>query len=164
MRDMPKYASQQTGHGPRGDRGQTLQDYVLGISIFIVGIFIVLSMFPGLLGPFHSDIGRDKQATADRVSSTIVSNLSVPEQPNHLNTTATRNLFALSTSDVRTRFNLSRPTQLNVTLEALNGSAQFETVGDGITRNQTAISTRIVHVNVTSGNCDPACRMVVRTW
>jgi len=155
--------------GPRGgragnDRGQTLQDFVLGISIFIVGFFIVLSMFPGLLGPFQSGLSSDKQASADRISATIVSNLSEPARPNHLNTTATKDLFALSTSDVRTRFNLSTPTQVNVTLETLNGSSQFETVGDSVTRNQTAMSARIVHTNVTSGDCDPACRLVVRTW
>ncbi|WP_136687014.1 DUF7287 family protein [Halorhabdus amylolytica] len=161
---MQDSATRTEGRRAGDDRGQTLQDFVLGISIFIVGFFIVLSMFPGLLGPFQSGLSSDKQANAERISATIVSNLSEPAQPNHLNTTATKNLFALSASDVRTRFNLSRPTQVNVTLEALNGSAQLEHVGDVVTRNQTATSIRIVHVNVTSGDCDPACRLVVRTW
>jgi len=147
---------------PAADRGQTLQDFILGISIFVLGFVLVLSLIPGLLTPFESAVGTDEQATADRVSSAIVSNLSMPAQPNYLNQTAKKTLFDLSTADLENRFGIRSTTQLNVTLATLNGSIQINATGEPATRDEIAESIRIVSTD--DPDCEPACRLIVRTW
>lgn len=145
------------------DRGQTLQDFVLGISIFILGFVLVLSLIPGLLTPFEPAVGTAEQATADRIASTIVSNLSIPAQPNTLNSTETATLFALSTTDLKDRFGVTSTTHVNVTLESLDGSARNDTVGDPATRDELAESIRLVSFDDPSRS-EPAYRLIVRAW
>ncbi|WEL17879.1 Putative pilin/flagellin [Halorhabdus sp. SVX81] len=144
-------------------RGQTLQDFVLGISIFMLGFVLVLSLIPGLLTPFESSVGANEQAAADRVTSTIVSNLSMPAQPNTLNGTNAMALFSLSTTDLKDRFGVGSSMHLNVTVEYLDGSAPVAMVGDPVTRDEFGKSSRIVSVDV-PGSTEPAYRLIVKVW
>ena len=146
----------------RRNRGQTLQDFVVGISIFILAFVLAISLMPGVLSPFTPTVGTQTQATAERVSGAIVANLSEPAAPNSLNETRVDVLFNQSGSNLHNRFGLAESTQINITLEELDGLAQINTTGDYRNRDRTGQSGRIVTVNDSS--CDPACRLVVRTW
>jgi hypothetical protein len=149
----------------RRDRAQTLQDYVLGISIFMVGFMFVLALFPGLLMPFESSLDGDTQAAADRVTAEIVSNFSKPAEPNVLNATRlNQTVFnrSRSVADLRSQFGLSSDTSINITLEQLNGMTRLNASGNPVTNDRTAVSVRIVDTGYPG--CDPGCRLVVRTW
>ena len=69
-------------------RAQTLQDYVLGVSLFL-GIIVVVVGFtiPSVLAPFGSDASAAQTNQADRISGRIVENASLEQAPNELNVT-----------------------------------------------------------------------------
>lgn len=148
----------------RSDRGQTLQDFVLGIGIFIVAFMFVLSLFPGLLTPFQSTAGGSERAQAEQVSTRILSNMSAGPQPNHLDGTRVNSIIAPSTtqSDLRKRFGLASTTQLNVTVESLNGTEKLYRTSNSARNHEVATSARIVTLE--DARCRPACRLVVRVW
>nr|WP_181685618.1 hypothetical protein [Halorhabdus salina] len=142
-----------------------MQDYVLGISIFLVGFMFVLALFPGLLMPFESTLDGDTEAAADRVSAEIVSNFSEPAEPNVLNTTQLdQTVFnsSRSVAELRSDFGIASDTSLNISVEQLDGVARLNASGNPVTSDRTAVSVRIIKTG-TSG-CNPGCRLVVRTW
>ncbi|QGN06248.1 hypothetical protein Hrd1104_02380 [Halorhabdus sp. CBA1104] len=147
------------------DRAQTMQDFVLGISIFMIGFMFVLALFPGLLTPFESSLDGNTEAAADRVTAEIVSNFSKPAEPNVLNATRlNQTVFndSRSVADLKSQFGLPSDTGLNITLQRLDGMAHLNASGNPVTNDRTAISVRIVDTGFSG--CDPGCRLVVRTW
>lgn len=151
------------------DRGQTTQDFAVGIGIFLLAIAAVFSTVPTLLTQDTSGIDGGDVTQADRVAATIVANLSEdPDRPNHLNATAFNETYNTSDpADLADELGLRATSnglvdRLNVTIEELNGTAVYGAGRDY--GNQTAASSgRIVTVDDESV-CDPACRLVVRIW
>ena len=146
----------------RTDRAQTLQDYAIGIGIFIIAFMFVLSLFPGLLTPFQSEAGGSERAQAEKVSTTILANLSEGSQQNELNETALSTLFdgSMSEAALLERYGLASTTNINITVETLNGTRNVYTSTNDVGGSVVATSTRLV----TIPSCDPACRLVVRVW
>ena len=146
------------------DRGQTLQDFAIGIGIFIIAFVIVLSLFPGLLFPFQSATSGSERAEAQTVSTSIVSNNSVGTAQNNLSVTEIQPLFDPSTTeaDLQARFGLSDTTNINITIETLDGESIIFGSANEPGEREVATSTRIVTMN--DPECAPACRLVVRVW
>lgn len=151
------------------DRGQTLQDYVIGISIFVVVVFLALSFFPGLLNDFQSGSVGDHEAQADRISRQIVTNNTVPGTENQLNATAIEGMMDQSEDDLRQRFGVNDTVNLNITLESLNGDYYINdtrtlTSEPNYYDTTAGTSARIVTLSDDGYGCSPACRLVVRAW
>jgi uncharacterized protein (UPF0333 family) len=148
------------------DRGQTLQDYALGIGIFILSVAIVLSFIPSILAPFNAPIGDSVTARADRSSDRLTYSLSEAEQLNVLNVTETENFFAnqSSSTEVREYLGLSKTTNVNVTIHdpstdnvATVNSVQLA-AGEPYGDTPIAASSRIVLVE------GQPYRLTVRLW
>lgn len=146
----------------RSTRAQTLQDFAIGISIFLLAFMFVLSLFPGLLTPFQAEAGGSERAQAEKVSTTILANLSAGPQQNDLNETALATLFdpGMSERDLLQRYGLPSSTNVNITVETLNGTTNVYTSTNEVGGSVVATSSRLV----TIPSCDPACRLVVRVW
>lgn len=152
------------------DRGQTTQDFAVGIGVFLLAIAFVFSFVPSLVTPFSSSVDSGDTAQADRIAAAIVENASDdPDRPNHLNMTKFNETAALSDEDLADSLGLrivdgTLVDRVNVTIE--NVSENEETVLAGGTNydNQSAASAaRIVTLQDTD-DCTPACRLVVRVW
>lgn len=153
------------------DRGQTLQDYVVGISVFAVIVVVALGFFPGLLEGFQTGTQGDHEAQADRVGRQIVSETVVSDGVNELNVTRLENVSGLDEDTLQKRYGIEETVNLNVTVETLDSEAYVRN-SSGSTLNgrppydgsPSGSTARIVTLSGGSYDCSPACRLVVRAW
>jgi hypothetical protein len=151
-----------------GERGQTLQDYTIGISLFIITVSAVLAGLLGFTSPLSAGVTSEDVSQSQRITTAMVQNLSTGRQPNELDAVRLNTTLNRSTDQLRSRWGLESTTTLNITLSTLNGTRIVErdgvklTVGSGYTNRSTATASRVVTLD--DGTCDPSCRLVVRTW
>lgn len=157
------------------ERGQTTQDFAVGIGIFLLAMAFVFSYVPTLLTPFSAGEGTAETAQADRIAATILEDYS--DEANQLNVSE---LEDIDDDDLVEEFGLRstddgdiRVDRVNVTFESLN---ETETYGPSLgddheDADSTASAGRIVtaedHSDIEDGcddDCDSAYRLVVRVW
>ncbi|WP_436925213.1 DUF7287 family protein [Halosimplex amylolyticum] len=160
-----------SGRGPwdgPADRGQTLHDYTVGISLFIITLSAVLAGLFGFIGPLSTGVGSEEISQSDRIATTVVQNLTTGRQPNELDADRLSDALGRSESELRTRWGLQRSAQFNVTLTTLNGSRIVSYDGSKLAAgsryqgNAAGSAARIVTLG--EGICQPGCRLAVRTW
>lgn len=152
------------------ERGQTLQDYVLGVSLFLLTVLIVVgTILPTVTAPFDQEVGGDKMSQADRVAETMVSNTSVGAGTNSLNATVAERIVGKDVSTLRERFGLPETSWINVTVVPLDGNGIHRSASGTVlasdarpTGSDAATSARIV--TLSDDSCATACRLVVRVW
>lgn len=165
------------------ERGQTTQDFAVGIGLFLLSIAFVFSYLPSLTTSVDSSIGGAETAQTDRIADRLVYNLSTSTGANeidgeqfvstYVNDTDNKNLTALglrANGDEDVVFD-----HVSVRLETLNGTVVTRDDGTDLVAgtatydNQSAASTaRVVTLDegFTLNNHDdePAYRLVVRLW
>ena len=153
----------------RLERGQTTQDFVVGIGVFLLAIAFVFSFFPALVTPYDSSVGGAETAQADRIADRIVHNAST-ETPNELskdkfqtytNETLTSEV-GLRSSDGTAIDNVN-VTVTNISNEETVTPTSNWTGGENYANQSAASSARIVTIDDPS-ECDPACRLIVKVW
>ncbi|RQG99673.1 DUF7287 family protein [Natrarchaeobius oligotrophus] len=182
---MPR-ANPRAEPAPDSSRGQTTQDFVVGIGIFVLAVAFVFTTVPTFLATPTGSVDGADLAQADRVAAVIVSDLET-DTPNELDGEAFNDTygahwddenatawFGLRASDDDHRFD-----RVNVTIRELedgpndppvelNESGVPLTVGDDY-RNQPYVQVdRIVTVTGINESAeleegDPL-RLEVRTW
>lgn len=151
-------------------RGQTTQDFAVGIGIFLLALAFVFVFTPTLLTPYHSSVGGDTVAKTDRAAATIVSNLSVENRPYTLDWEETQRWF--DRDDPADALGFQSIDRINVTLQAMDGTVVQNASGAPLQHGPAFTddramesASRIVVVDDASvSDCDPACRLVVRGW
>jgi len=167
------------------ERAQTVQDFAVGISIFLLVVGAVFLMFPTLFTPYEqaiADEGPDSQA--DRIAMLIADNVSDDEATNELTAEEINHWFGGGENDLRAAANVSSTTRVNVTMTTLetdredpigleDGNAEIEAIeaaaGPSPEGSDTATAARIVTVGDSdwiddSADADPAYRLIVRVW
>ena len=157
------------------DRGQTTQDFAVGIGLFLLAMAFVFAYVPTLVTPFSTPVGGAETAQADRIAATLVDDLSEDtDGTNELNLTELENLAEegdpikdLGLRSVETDDGQSVAIdRVNVTIHSLDESAGGDlpvTVGPEYDDGQaTSSASRIVTVE--GEDCEPACRLTVRVW
>lgn len=81
------------------DRRQTLHDYTIGISLFIITLSTVIVGLFGFVGPLSVGVGSEEISQSDRVATTLVQNLSTGHQPNEPNAARLEDTLTQSESD-----------------------------------------------------------------
>ena len=151
-----------------GTRGQTLQDYTIGISLFLITLAAVLTGLLGFTSPLTAGVSEEDVSQSQRVSTAMVQNLSTGRQPNELDAARVGSTLARPASTLKTRWGIEATTSLNVSVTTLNGTVIVERGGAKLTagasyRNEsTGTASRVVTLD--DGTCDPSCRLVVRAW
>jgi len=147
------------------DRGQTAQDFAVGIGLFLLAVAFVFAFVPQVVSPYDVGVGSSESAQADRAATLIVGNLSVEDRPNELNHTATETYFdGTGIDELRTRTGLPFSSRINVTLSNVaNDSVRWSGGATHREGREAASATRIVRTNKAS-SCEPACELVVRVW
>jgi hypothetical protein len=159
------------------ERGQTSQDYALGISIFLLTLTFVIGYFPTLLAPYDTGAGAAESATGNRVSEAIISEVESGRAPNDLNATKTAVFFERNLSRTNFRENLSvrTDTSVNISVRTLGRSAVVEVfdpsgtpttlLGGTQYNNESSVTvSRVVTMRNAPATCQPACRILVRVW
>ncbi|QLH76341.1 hypothetical protein HZS55_03050 [Halosimplex rubrum] len=166
-----RQAGESPGGGSRlgaADRGQTLHDYTVGISLFIITVSTVLVGLFGFVGPLSTGVGSEEVSQSERISTALVQNLSTGRQPNELRAGLLTTALSRPETQLRTRWGLERSTRFNVTFTTLNGSRIVTgggtklAAGSNYEGNAAGSTARIVQFD--DGTCRPACRLTVRTW
>jgi hypothetical protein len=163
--------------GLRGrDRGQTTQDFAVGISVFLLTVTFTFAFVPSTVTPFGSPVTDAIPAKSDRVASTIVDRYAVEDGSRTLDGEAFENeVLDQSPDDLReVVFGLRSTAQVNITVENRSGVIIEADLGDGTVEpltggddypdNQAAASTtRIIRLEGVEG-CKTGCLLVVRVW
>ncbi|PSP91789.1 hypothetical protein BRC78_03880, partial [Halobacteriales archaeon QH_8_68_33] len=146
-----------------GTRGQTLQDYTIGISLFLITVAAVLAGLLGFTSPLTAGVSAEDISQSERVSTAMVGNHSTGRQPNELDASQLSTTMNQPVEQLRTRWGIERTTSLNVSLVTLNGTRIVDrggnelAVGASATNRSTATASRIVTLD--DGTCDPSCRL-----
>lgn len=148
------------------DRGQTNQDYVVGVSVMLLTLVAVFSFVPGIFTSFNDQVDSDEQALADRISYRLLEQASVAGKTNTLEWTTLEGEIDESSgdfADFRNRLGVKDNTRINV--RVFNRSGRMLESGEeyDLDRRVAAISVRIFTFQDPS-RCSPTCRMVVRVW
>lgn len=108
------------------DRGQTVLDFAIGMSLFLLVLLFVLLFLPGVLSPFTSGSQEDVGLTNRIADSLSEGLLGDPATPHVLNTTCTVEFFdnnspadcRHSGSNLTSRLGLKSHQRTNITMEA----------------------------------------------
>ncbi|ELZ85772.1 hypothetical protein C453_08153 [Haloferax elongans ATCC BAA-1513] len=146
-------------------RGQTTQDFAVGVSVFLLTVAFLFAFLPGVLTPFEAGPTASESAQAGRVATTIHTNITVAGYENKLDQTAADAFFAPTPTGnmLRTRLSLPESARVNVTIRDSN-----ETVvvldgttfsgGERYTGQPAARTTRLVR------HGSETYRLEVRVW
>lgn len=141
-------------------RGQTTQDYAVGIGLFLLIVVFALTFLPAILAPFETIDEDQREAQAERVANAIVDRAAIDGERVHLNSDALEE--QVSMTDTPGSFGLADTVAINATLRSL---ATDDRVGSGGTDHDgqaIGIWTRIV--STADGDCSDGCRLAVRVW
>lgn len=156
------------------DRGQTTQDFAVGISVFLLTVGFTFGFLPTLLSPFGSPVGDDITAKSDRVAGTMIGDLTVDGEPRTLNATQLDAFISNNQTEEQLQeyFGLRASADVNVSVLSVSeggGRTVLQVNGNRMAagddyRSQTpaASTTRIILVS--GGRCDVQCVLVVRVW
>lgn len=162
-------------HPPRDrPRGQTTQDFAIGISLFLLTAIFVFVFLPTIFTPFDSGAAAGTQQQADRIAATIVDEYSMENRQNWLNASFSGDVVGspgASVDDLRQRYGTEDFRFINVTLQRIDGSTipGVQGGGTGYDGQQAGTVTRVVVVPDVE-ECSPGgadgrvCRLVVRVW
>lgn len=165
-------------------RGQTTQDFALGIGIFLIAVASVYSTVPSLLSPYDTSVGVAETNQADRLAGAMLDTLTESTDRNELDIEAFNETFVndpegdnlTETLALRVGSGDHVFDRVNVTLETFDGEPITNTAdqsfaaGDVYDSDRPSRSgARIVTVDDVSvleesEACEPACRLVVRVW
>jgi hypothetical protein len=171
-------------------RGQTPQDFAVGVSVLLVTVIGVLAFVQGsAVGVYESPDVQRNQPIADRAGTYLVENHSVKGTRNHVRYNTSGGINAslnADTDDLRDLKNNSglivaterrvNP-RVNVTVvnaSTLEAGARDPAVDDhdktlawgpsAEGRTNVATTSRVVKLTNATGQCDPVCWLVVRVW
>jgi hypothetical protein len=148
-----------------GDRGQTVHDYAIGMSVFLLTVAFAFALIPSLFAPFTAPIDDGLTARADRAAAHLVGTLSA--DANELDPGRTADRFEAgnaTASALRDALALPPRTGVNVTVTdpATGGVATVAgtelSAGEPVGDRPTAASSRIVSI------ADDPYRLTVYLW
>lgn len=163
-------------------RGQTVQDFAVGTSVFLLTVAFTFAFVPSIFTPFQSEVITGAGPQSDRVATNVTQDLSIEGRSNWLDGTETEEFFDDGTSptdadELKNRFDLPFAAKINITVRPIDGGSPVDdpggdplTIGDTYRDRPAASVTRIVVVKGVD-ECDPtmgadgkACQLTVRVW
>jgi len=171
-------------HGTRlapDDRGQTVQDFAIGASVFLLTIAFVFAFIPTLFTPFEDNIAPGLESQASRTAAAIVDNGSIDGRQNWMTESSAQSAIDTggSGADLQNTYDLPETSQVNVTVTPMSpddatvvsDSGVDYASGDTFRDRPAATVSRIVVIQGVP-ECDPttnpdagmACRLTVRIW
>lgn len=154
-------------------RGQTQQDYLIGISLLILTMIGVFALVPGIFQPFEDPVGESEQDTAERLADTLIANTSVDGSETVLSWSDHRSGWGLESAVESPRLDrlLERSgienRLVNVTVrdgeDRILGSSGAAASSYNASEEAAATTVRVIRFG-DAGSCTQSCRLVVRVW
>ena len=171
-------------------RAQTPQDFAVGVSVLLVTIIGVLAFVQGsAVGVYESPDVQRNQPIADRAATYLVENYSVNGTRNHIRYNTSSGIDAslsgynaeLDTLKDKAGLDVATERRVNprVNVTVVNASSlktgtrdpavddhdqRLAWGPDVADRDNVATTSRVVKLTNATGQCDPACWLVVRVW
>ncbi|AQL41621.1 hypothetical protein BV210_02330 [Halorientalis sp. IM1011] len=170
-------------------RGQTTQDYLVGVSLLLLTVLFVFGYVPSVFGSTGADLGGVERSQADRAATYLVETYSVDgreqtlryDEPDGIHEKlSTENGFERfrNRSGLNTQTKTLAPPNVNVMLinsSELNATGTPTPIVDGGERHsygsepnlgQAVVQeTRVVRLSGSGSNhCNPTCWLLVRIW
>lgn len=172
------------------ERGQTTQDYILGVSIMLVSVLFVFGYVPNVFDAYESPVSSVEESQADRAAEYLMANYSLDgnrtvmkfDEPGGIERVLSRDegmaafregasLDTQTNETARPNVNVIIAGTDNITQEGRPGPIVLDN-GEKLAYGQqldtdTAVAskTRVILLNETSTNyCRPTCWMIVRVW
>jgi len=137
-------------------RGQTTQDFVVGIGIFLLAVAFVFSFVPSIITPYTAATTAET-AQADRIADAIVSEYD--EGHNELDL---RNFDEFDANEYGIRaVDDVAVDRVNVTVTDGEGEVRHA-AGNEYEGESAGSASRVI--TTTDDECDPSCRLIVRVW
>lgn len=158
------------------ERGQTQQDFLIGIILLILTMVGVFALVPGIFHPFQDPVQANEQDKADRLAEMLIENTSVDGTGTLLYRSNVSDSWGLDNATADGAFGtlledagISPGTTPLVNVTVKNGTnTLFWSEGYAATSyqlNEGAAGTTVRVVRfVDDDSCDPICRLVVRVW
>lgn len=143
-------------------RGQTTQDFAVGIGIFLLTVAFVFAFVPTVLSPYDAGVGASESAQADRTATMLVGNHSADGTPNAIPSDELDAIDDLDEDELHDRAGLPFSSRVNVTVRNVSDGTLEASTGERYDEQGAATATRIVRTD--DDRCDPACRITVRVW
>lgn len=149
------------------ERGQTLNDYAMGISVFLLAVTFVVAFVPSIFAPFTAPIDDDTTARADRGATRVLTTLSKDDARNVLSVNRTNSFFEDgNATTLRESIGVPATSDLNVSVVdpetgevARVGTPGVDaTAGNPVRDGPTAAATRVVVLN------ESTYLLTVRVW
>lgn len=120
------------------DRAQTVQDFAIGASVFLLTIAFVFAFIPTLFTPFESNVAPGLDSQADRVSDAIVAEGSIQNKPNWMTDDTAQEAIipnenggdAGEAEDLQIKYGLPSTSQINVTVTPMSPDEDDNIVQD----------------------------------
>lgn len=151
----------------RDDRGQTTQDFAIGVGVFLLAVAFAFTAIPGVLDTNGASDERIERARADRLATAIVDDFATGGDPNELDGFRLRNEFDEPTTPARVGLRTAdgRPLEaVTITLETIDRESVVLTRATSTVRGRPDETVeRFVSVTDIRA-CRTACRLVVEVW
>jgi len=164
------------------ERAQTVQDFAVGISIFLLVVGAVFLMFPSLFTPYEQAIADESpDSQADRIGMLIADNVTGDaDGANEL--TEEEIEYWFDNGDLNGAVGVSSAAQVNVTMTTMGTSSDQPvelnstavgsgeaSIGPEYRGRDTSTAARIVRLDDcgvldSPDDCETAYRLVVRVW
>lgn len=151
----------------RRQRGQTTQDFAIGVGVFLLAVAFAFTTVPAITGTDAGPNERSTDARTERIATAIVDDLATDENPTELDGDRLQDEYA--DDEIQTRFGLRTADSValetvRITLETIDRETELVTRGGGSASDRPADSVeRLVSVNDIE-DCQIACRLVVEVW
>lgn len=148
-------------------RGQTPNDYLIGIILLLLTITIALAYFPTLFQPFEEPVGSDEESMADNLASQLLADHAVPGEERTLNLTALNETVADPDDELQ-----QIPDWMRWNVTVVDGDrGAVEVDGEPVRGGPewggepAATTTRFVLAQDSDDDaCEHGCRFIVRVW
>lgn len=155
------------------DRGQTANDYLVGIIVLLLTIAVVFGYFPSIFQPFDEPVGSEEEAMADNLGSVLITNTSAGGGEQTVNLTQIDVILDRYNASLQNDSAVPDWRQWNVTVRDGDGNIVSVVATGGTIRggdtwdgSPSATTVRFVRAqNVTNApQCANGCRIIVRVW
>jgi hypothetical protein len=146
------------------ERGQTANDYLIGIIIVLVTIVAVFGYFPSIFDPFEDPIGSDERAMADNLADEVIANNTVAGTQQTLNQTAFETELENNVT-LKQRAGIKKWRQINVTIEKPGTVLIRGDDDDNFAQATVPAATTVRFVRLADHpECNDGCYLIVRVW
>lgn len=149
------------------ERGQTINDYVIGMTLLLLSITLVFGYFPGIFQSFEEEVSNEEEAMATNIAAELVENSTVTGTKQTVSFDKVNGTLYSLVNDSQ-QAGIPDWVHWNVTVLDVDSnviSHDGERLSNGTNWQGERVASTIRFVRAQDDtDCDDGCRIVVRVW